>query len=95
MSNISLGGNHGNSINFDGAALQSQQEDEYRKEEEQQQNEVQGLFQKFGKGPGLLFSGGKFLTTIKLHGKRCNQILIYLFDFKEVSFFKRCLYHIR
>ena len=40
MSNISLGGNHGNSINFDGAVLQNQQEDEYRKEEEQQQNEV-------------------------------------------------------
>ncbi|KAH3868062.1 hypothetical protein DPMN_031198 [Dreissena polymorpha] len=40
MSNISLGGNHGHSINFDGASLQNQQEDEYRKEEEQQQNEV-------------------------------------------------------
>ena len=40
MSNVSLGGNTGSSINFDAAALQNQQEDEYRKEEEQQQNEV-------------------------------------------------------
>ncbi|XP_060584200.1 golgin subfamily A member 4-like isoform X2 [Ruditapes philippinarum] len=43
MSNVSLGGNTGSSINFDAAALQTQQEDEYRKEEEQQQNELRAL----------------------------------------------------
>ncbi|XP_053387096.1 trichohyalin-like isoform X2 [Mercenaria mercenaria] len=43
MSNVSIGGNTGNSINFDAAALQNQQEDEYRKEEEQQQNELRAL----------------------------------------------------
>ncbi|WAR30209.1 CE152-like protein [Mya arenaria] len=43
MSNISLGGNHGHSINFDGASLQNEQEAEYRKEEEAQQNELRAL----------------------------------------------------
>ena len=40
MSNISLTGNPGISINFDGAALQNLQEAECQKEEEHQQNEV-------------------------------------------------------
>ena len=40
MSNISLDGNNGHSINFDGATLQNEQEAEYRREEEAQQNEV-------------------------------------------------------
>ena len=40
MSNLSLTGNPGTSLNFDGAELQNLQEAECRKEEEQQQNEV-------------------------------------------------------
>ncbi|XP_067653234.1 centrosomal protein of 152 kDa-like [Haliotis asinina] len=42
MSNLSLM-NPGTSLNFDGAALQNQEEAEYRKEEEQQQHELRQL----------------------------------------------------
>ena len=44
MSNLSLNGNPGTSLNFDGADLQNLQEAECRKEEEQQQNEVNFFF---------------------------------------------------